>query len=112
MIQWITILIAMMGLVYNGYKDYTNGQIKLPLTQQKNSVQYKKPIMYWQVAFDPNTGKLYHLHQDGIWYDQPPQIREHSDQNQKALGVANGTQGTQGYHYGYQAQTPAYTQRY
>ena len=87
--QWATIVLAVLGLVYNGYKDYSNGQIKVPLTNTNQSVESKTqmPIMYWQVAFDPNTGKMYHLHKDGKWYDQPPQVREHSNQNQEALGT-------------------------
>lgn len=111
MVQWVTIVLGILGLVYNGYKDYSNGQIKAPLTTQNQTVE-SKPIMYWQVAFDPNTGKMYHLHKDGKWYDQPPQIREYSNQNQEALGVGNWTQGTPQYPNGQQAQTTSHPIRY
>ena len=109
MVQWVTILLGVLGLVYNGYKDYSSGQIKAPLTVQNQSVESKaqQPIMYWQVAFDPNTGKMYHLHKDGKWYDQPPQVREHQNQNQEALGTGNWTPRASGYGYGQQAQTSA-----
>lgn len=108
MVQWVTIVLGVLGLIYNGYKDYSNGQIKSPLTIQNQTVEYKQqPIVYWQVAFDPNTGKLYHLGKDGKWYDQPPQVREYQDQNQEALGTGYGTQGTPRHNYGQQAQASA-----
>jgi hypothetical protein len=109
MVQWVTILLGVLGLVYNGYKDYSSGQIKAPLTVQNQSVESKvqQPIMYWQVAFDPNTGKMYHLHKDGKWYDQPPQVREHQNQNQEALGTGNWAPRASGYGYGQQTQASA-----
>ena len=112
--QWATIVLAVLGLIYNGYKDYSNGQIKVPLTNTNQSVESKTqmPIMYWQVAFDPNTGKMYHLHKDGKWYDQPPQVREHSNQNQEALGNLNWTPRASQYPNGQQAQAYAYTRGY
>ena len=112
--QWATIVLAVLGLIYNGYKDYSNGQIKVPLTNANQSVESKTqmPIVYWQVAFDPNTGTLYHLHRDGKWYDQPPQIREYTNQNQEALGTSNGSQGASQYPYGQSPQAYAYQKRY
>ena len=104
--QWATIILAILGLIYNGYKDVSNGQVKLPLTTVGNSVESKPqmPIVYWQVAFDPNTGKMYHLHTDGKWYDKPPQVREYQNQGQEALGTGNRTPGASGYNYGQSAQ--------
>lgn len=113
MVQWVTIVLGVLGLIYNGYKDYSNGQIKSPLTIQNQTVEYKQqPIVYWQVAFDPNTGKMYHLHQDGKWYDGPPQVREYQNQNQEALGTGYGAQGTPRYGYGQSPQAYANPQRY
>ena len=109
--QWATIVLAILGLIYNGYKDVSNGQVKLPLTTTQNSVESKSqlPIVYWQVAFDPNTGKMYHLHTDGTWYDKPPQIRKPENQNKKALGTVNGSQGGSfGHNYGQPTQATAY----
>ena len=112
--QWATIVLAVLGLIYNGYKDYSNGQIKVPLTNANQSVESKTqmPIVYWQVAFDPNTGKMYHLHKDGKWYDSPPQVREYQNQNQEAMGTLNWSQGASRHGYGQQAQAIAYPSRY
>jgi len=113
MVQWVTIVLGVLGLIYNGYKDYSNGQIKSPLTIQNQTVEYQQqPIVYWQVAFDPNTGKMYHLHQDGKWYDSPPQVREYQNQNQEAMGTLNWSQGASRHGYGQQAQAIAYPSRH
>ena len=112
--QWAALVLGILGLIYNGYKDVSNGQVKLPLTTMQNSVESKSqlPIVYWQVAFDPNTGKMYHLHTDGKWYDKPPQVREYSNQGQEALGTGNRSQGASQYSYGQQAQAAAYARGY
>jgi len=112
--QWATIVLAILGLIYNGYKDVSNGQVKLPLTTTQNSVESRTqmPIVYWQVAFDPNTGKMYHLHKDGKWYDQPPQVREYQNQGQEALGTGYRPQGAQGYGYGQSTQATPYARGY
>lgn len=77
MIQWVGLALALISFAYNGFKDYQNGVIKVaPLTNQNQTVEstQRLPIMTWQVAFDPNSGKLYHLHPDGKWYEQVPQV--------------------------------------
>ena len=110
-IQWITVVLALAGFVYNGYKDYSNGLIK-PLTNNTQGVESKKPIQYCLMAYDPNIDRIFYQHENGQWYDQPPQIRKHSDQSQEALGTGNGPQRTPQYAYGRPSQAEAYTQRY
>jgi len=115
MVQWITVAIAVLGFLYNGYKDLSNGNLpKAPLTTQSSGVQsgQQQSVMYWQVAFDPNTGKMYHLHKDGKWYDGPPQVREYSDQGQEAMGIGHWAQRASQYANGQSAQAASYPIRY
>ena len=107
MIQWIGVLIGILGLAYTGFKDYQKGDIKIPVIQ-KPLTTVKYPIQYCLMAHDPNLKKVFYLHENGQWYDFPPKIREYPDQGQEALGVANGPQGTPGYGYGQQAQAGSY----
>jgi hypothetical protein len=111
MIQWIGIVFALFGLVYNGIKDYQNGEIKLPEIN-KPLTPTKYPVQYCVMAYDPNLQKVFYLHDNGTWYDFPPKIREYPDQNQEALGIVNGTPRTPGYRYGQSAQASTYTKNY
>jgi len=95
MIQWLGVLVAVLGLAYTGFKDYQKGDIKIP---QLTKPVY--PIQYCLMAYDPNVDKVFYQHENGQWYDYAPQQRrypstqEHyQNQNQKALGVAYGTSG-------------------
>lgn len=95
MIQWVGLGLAIIGFLYNGFKDYQNGVIKVaPLTTQNQTVEYPKqePIRYYQAAFNPNTGKIYFLYPDGQWYEQIPQIRTDQTQYPANMAVGQGTQ--------------------
>jgi hypothetical protein len=81
MIQWIGVLIAMLGLAYNGYKDYTNGEIKLPAIN-KPLTPVKYPVQYCLMAYDPNLDKVFYLHENGYWYDYAPQQRRYASSPQ------------------------------
>jgi uncharacterized membrane protein YebE (DUF533 family) len=94
MIQWIGVLIAVLGLAYNGFKDYQKGDIKIP---QLTKPVY--PIQYCLMAYDPNLDKVFYQHENGQWYDYAPQQRRYSSspehyqtQGKEALGVAYRTQ--------------------
>ena len=109
MIQWLGVLIAVAGFLYTGVKDYQKGDIKLPSLPQKQVLTKPVyPVQYCLMAYDPNVKKVFYLHENGQWHDFPPQIREYQDQNQEALGIANGPQGTSGYRYGQSAQATSY----
>ena len=122
MIQWIGIVIAVLGLAYNGVKDYQKGDIKLPKLPQKQVLTKPVyPIQYCLMAYDPNLDKVFFLHENGLWYDYAPPQRRYSTQTQPqqnqtqgqaTVGVAYGTSGTSGYNYGQQAQASTHTQRY
>ena len=118
MIQWIGVLIAVLGLAYTGVKDYQKGDIKIPQVQ-KHLTPVKFPIQYCLMAYDPNIDKVFYLHENGLWYDYAPQQRRYSttpqhNQSQEgyAVGGSTGTQGTSGYRYGQSPQTASHTQRY
>lgn len=107
MIQWIGVLIALLGLAYNGVKDYQKGDIKLPNLPQKQLTKPVYPIQYCLMAYDPNLDKVFYLHENGQWHEYaPPQRRYvsttpqyHQGQAYQAVGSATGTQGEPNRHY-------------
>ena len=105
MIQWIGVLVAVLGLAYNGLKDLQKGEIKLPVLQEGKEVLTKPvyPVQYCLMAYDPNVNKVFYQHENGQWHDSPPQQRRysaspehHQNQDQKALASVYGTQGVSG----------------
>ena len=120
MIQWFGVLIALLGLAYNGVKDYQKGDIKLPQLPQKQVLTKPVyPIQYCLMAYDPNIDKVFYLHENGQWHDYAPPQRRYAtptqynqNQGQATVGGAYGTQGASGYGYGQQAQAAAYTTRH
>ena len=105
MIQWIGVLIALLGFAYNGVKDYQKGDIKIPQVK-KVLTPIKHPVQYCLMAYDPNLDKVFYLHENGQWYDKAPQQRRYASstqpqyyQNQEsyALGDASGASGASGH---------------
>ena len=73
MIQWIGVIIALLGFAYNGVKDYQSGNIKLPdLTEKKELTRTNYPVQYCLMAYDPNIDKIFYQHETGIWYEYAP----------------------------------------
>lgn len=114
MIQWIGAAVAVLGLLYTGYKDYQNGDVQLiKLPKKQNLTKTEYPIQYCLMAYNPNVNKVYYQHEDGLWYEYAPPLRTYQNQSQKEMGTANGPQARpQGYNYGQQAQAYANTKRY
>jgi hypothetical protein len=120
MIQWIGVLITLVGLAYTGLKDYQKGDIKFPQMPQKvvlTKVTY--PVQYCLMAYDPNIDKVFYLHENGQWHDYAPQQRRYEStpqrnqaQGQEALGSGYRASGASGYGYGQSAQASANTQRH
>ena len=112
-VQLLVGLLGLFVLVWGEVKHYTESHPEILSTLQ---IEAKKaePLVYYnyQVAYDPNSGKTWYYYGDGYWYDKPPQIRKRQNQSQKALGTANGTQGTPQYGYGQPTQATTYTQRH
>jgi cellulase/cellobiase CelA1 len=78
-IQWIGVVIAILGFAYNGVKDYQKGEIKLPALQQKQELtKTNHPIQYCLMAYDPNLDKVFYQHENGQWYDYAPQQRRYA----------------------------------
>jgi len=119
MIQWIGILITIVGLAYTGVKDYQKGDIKIPPLRhpsQQKQVLTKPvyPIQYCLMAYDPNVDKVFYLHENGQWHDYAPQQRRYQtttesyqDQGQTTVASSNRTQGTPQYYYGQSTQAYA-----
>jgi hypothetical protein len=103
MIQWIGILVALAGLAYTGIKDYQKGDIKIPKIPSRQKIVY--PVQFCLMAYDPNVDKVFYRHENGIWYDYPPQQRRYSTQSQNYQNQGQATvatvQGTQGGSNGY-----------
>ena len=106
MIQWIGIVVTLLGLAYTGVKDYQKGDIKFPKIPQKQVLTKPVyPVQYCLMAYDPNMDKVFYLHENGQWHDYAPQQRRYSttpqsyqNQGQEAVGSSYGTQGTQAYY--------------
>jgi hypothetical protein len=120
MIQWIGVVLTVIGLAYTGLKDYQKGDIQIP-DIKKHLTPVKYPVQYCLMAYDPNVDKVFYLHENGIWHDYAPEQRRYSPttqpqqnqgQGQKALGSFYGTQGTSGYRYGQSPQASTHSQRY
>ena len=119
MIQWIGILITIVGLAYTGVKDYQKGDIKIPPlrhhSQQKQVLTKPTyPVQYCLMAYDPNIDKVFYLHENGQWHDYAPQQRRYQttpqpyqDQGSTAVASSYGSQGTPQYYYGQSPQASA-----
>ena len=115
MIQWVGILITILGLAYTGVKDYQKGDIKLSRLPQKQVLTKPVyPVQYCLMAYDPNVDKVFYLHENGQWHDYAPQQRRYEatpqpyqDQGTTAVASSNRTQGTPQYYYGQSPQAYA-----
>lgn len=120
MIQWIGAIVAVLGFLYTGMKDYQKGDISFPTIKQKELTKPKYPVQYCLMAYDPNINKVFYLHENGQWYDYAPEQRRYEatpqgvqDQGKKTVATVNGSQGgSRGYYYGQQAKAYANSQGY
>jgi hypothetical protein len=67
MIQWIGVGLTVVGMIINGYQQYSK-----PLTPAVPAVEYYQQQAYYQAVFDPVNNKVYVLYPDGRWYEQVP----------------------------------------
>lgn len=95
MVQWIGIGFAVLGMAYNTYQQYKHTNLVPPQVVVQESFAQTQPVMYYQAAFDPNSGRIFFLYPNGQWYEQIPQIRNSQTQHSSPVGVAQGTQQPQ-----------------
>jgi hypothetical protein len=73
------VVIALLGLAYNGIKDYQSGNIKIPeFATEKQLTKPIYPLQYCLMVYDPNVDKVFYQHEDGQWHDYPPQQRRYA----------------------------------
>jgi hypothetical protein len=70
-------VVAVLGLFYTGFKDYSTGAIKIPQIAQTTQItQPAQPIVYPQqfclMMYDPNTDLVWYQHDSGTWHTTPP----------------------------------------
>ena len=99
MIQWIGAIVAVLGFLYTGVKDYQKGEIKLPAIKKPELTKKEYPIQYCLMAYNPNVNKVYYQHEDGLWYEYAPPLRTYQDQGKKEMATAHGTQAGSSQHY-------------
>lgn len=99
MIQWIGAIVAVLGFLYTGVKDYQKGEIKLPAIKKPELTKPEYPIQYCLMAYNPNVNKIYYQHEDGLWYEYAPPLRTYQDQGKKEMATANGSQAGSSQHY-------------
>jgi hypothetical protein len=87
MIQWIGVGLTVVGMVINGYQQYS----KPALTPSAPVVEYYQQQAYYQAVFDPINNKVYVLYPDGRWYEQVP-VRNSQTQYPPNLAVGQGSQ--------------------
>ena len=111
MAQWASVVVALGSLLYCAYKDYGEFWKYLNISDTHYPIEFYEQV--YKIAYDPNSQKTYYLYLNGQWYDKPPKVREHNDQSQKVLAIANGPQSpTVGERLPqHQAQTPPHTVR-
>ena len=86
MIQWIGVGLTVVGMIINGYQQYSK-----PLTPQIPKVEYYQQQAYYQAVFDPVNNKVYVLYPDGRWYEQVP-TPTNQTQYPPNLAVGQGSQ--------------------
>lgn len=80
--QWVGVIVAILGFIWTGMKDYNSGNVKFPnmvvqsraFTQQ---TEQKYPIQYCLMAYDPNIDTVWYRHEDGSWKQYPPTQRKY-----------------------------------
>ena len=110
-VQLLVGLLGLFVLIWGEAKHYVESHPEIINTFQLEAKR-AEPLQYYnyQVAYDPNTNKLWYYYGDGFWYDRPPEIRQKKAEKQKTTIPAGGT--VSGQVSKQQAEASAFTPRY
>ena len=108
-VQLLVGLLGLFVLVWGEAKHYIESHPEIINTFQLEQPKRAEPLQYYnyQVAYDPNTGKMWYYYGDGFWYDRPPEIRP-KKQSQKVSTGGNQQRQISGS----PSQASAFTSRY
>lgn len=112
-VQLLVGLLGLFMLVWGEAKHYIQSHPEIINTFQLEAKR-AEPLQYYnyQVAYDPNTNKLWYYYGDGFWYDRPPTIPKRPIQAEKQPTTGVGGSPVPRQVGGQTAQTSAYTTRY
>lgn len=92
MINWAGVAVAVLSLAYTGFRDFSRqNQLTSPIPQVQYVQQPQQQIVYYYLAYDPNTGRWYY-NQNGLWYEQ--QTTPNQTQYQAPIQAPQGARGT------------------
>ena len=74
-VQLLVGLLGLFVLIWGEAKHYVESHPEIINTFQLEAKR-AEPVQYYnyQVAYDPNTNKLWYYYGDGFWYDRAPTI--------------------------------------
>jgi len=87
------ILYVVLSICCLYYADFLHKTIK-PYENKQENIEKKDFIPsfdYYWTAYDKNNNKIYYFY-NGLWNEKPMQIQTYMNQDQKLIGIAQGTQ--------------------
>jgi len=107
-VQLMVGLLGLFVLVWGEAKHYIQSHPEIINTFQLEAKR-AEPLQYYnyQVAYDPNSGKIWYYYGDGFWYDRPPEIRQKT--TKKEVPTGGNRSGQVG---GSPSEASAFTQRH
>lgn len=72
-IQWIGVALTIVGMMWNGYKEFPEVQKKFQqVSHREVSNQPRFQYLQTTIAYDVVSGKHWFHHPDGQWREFPP----------------------------------------
>lgn len=120
--QYVGIILTIIGLAWAGFKDIQSGTVQIWPEPPEPLTEEIWPVQYCLMAYDPNADRVWYQHENGQWYDYPPQQRrrpaktqvrpQNQGQGQTYLGTAARAFGASPNDYGLPTKTSPYSQGY